>query len=241
VHALQGMARAFFRDVLEAIPALLFPDRCGACESLCEGPFCAPCAETLLPVPAGCPLCGEPGDEALLPALRPRRCARCRKEPPPFARAQAAFLHGGALAEAIHRLKYEGREELSRPLGALFAGCDPPRADVVAPIPLHPARLRARGYDQAALLAREAGRRFGLPARSLLERVRPTLQQVGLDRAHREQNVRAAFRARRGAAGVRVCLVDDVLTTGATAAEAARALLFAGAIRVEVRTLARAT
>lgn len=234
------MSRACFRDLLEAIPALLFPDRCGACEALCEGPFCAPCSETLLPVPAGCPLCGEPGDEALLPALRPRRCARCRKDPPPFARAHAAFLHGGALAEAIHRFKYEGREELARPLGALFAGCDPPRADLVAPIPLHAARLRQRGYDQAALLAREAGRRFGLPLRSVLARVRPTRRQVGLDRARREQNVRAAFRALRGAAGARVCLIDDVITTGATAAEAARALLIGGAIRVEVRTLARA-
>ncbi len=234
------MSRAGLRDLLEAIPALLFPERCGACEALCDGPFCAPCSETLLPVPAGCPLCGEPGDEALLPALRPRRCARCRKDPPPYARAQAPFLHGGALSEAIHRLKYEGREELARPLGALFAGCDPPRADVVSPIPLHASRLRERGYDQAALLAREAGRRFGLPMRSLLVRVRPTRQQVGLDRARRDQNVRTAFRALRGAAGLRVCLVDDVLTTGATAAEAARALLFAGAIRVEVRTLARA-
>jgi len=235
------MSRAVLRDLLEAIPALLFPDRCGGCEALCEGPFCAPCSETLLPVPAGCPLCGEPGDEALLPALRPRRCARCRKDPPPYASARAAFLHGGALAEAIHRLKYEGHEELARPLGALFAGCEPPRADVVAPIPLHAARLRDRGYDQAALLAREAGRRFGLPVRSLLVRVRPTRQQVGLDRTRREENVRAAFRSLRGAAGLRVCLVDDVLTTGATAADAGRALQRAGAIRVEVRTLARAT
>ena len=234
------MSRAVLRDLLEAIPALLFPDRCGACEALCGGPFCPPCAETLLPVPAGCPLCGEPGDEALLPALRPRRCARCRKAPPPYARAQAAFLHGGALSEAIHRLKYEGREELARPLAALFAACEPPRADVVAPIPLHDTRLRERGYDQAALLAREAGRRFGLPVRALLARVRPTRQQVGLDRTRRDQNVRAAFRALPGAAGVRVCLIDDVLTTGATAAEAARALAAAGAIRVEVRTLARA-
>jgi len=234
------MSRARWRDLLEAVPALLFPDRCGACEALCEGPFCSPCSETLLPVPAGCPLCGAPGDEALLPTLRPRRCARCRKDPPSYARAQAAFLHGGALAEAIHRLKYEGREELARPLGTLFAGCEPPRADVVAPIPLHATRLRERGYDQAALLAREAGRRFGLPVRFLLVRVRPTRQQVGLDRTRREENVRASFRALRFAAGLRVCLVDDVLTTGATASEAGRALLAAGAIRIEVRTLARA-
>jgi ComF family protein len=228
------------RHLVDGAASLLFPDRCGACEALCRGPFCDPCSETLLPVPPGCPLCGEPGDEALLPLLKPRRCVRCRKDPPPFALARASFLHGGALSEAIHRLKYEGREELARPLGALFAGCEAPRTDVVTPIPLHPARLRERGYDQAALLAREAGRRYALPVRRLLERMRPTRQQVGLDRCRREQNVRAAFRAMPAARGLRVCLVDDVLTTGATAAEAARALLLAGAIRVEVRTLARA-
>ena len=228
------------RDLLSAIPALIFPDRCGSCEALCEGPFCIPCAETLLPAPAGCPLCGAPADEALLPALKPRRCLHCRSDPPPFALAQAPYLHGGALADAIQRFKYEGREELARPLGTLFAACEPPRADVVAPIPLHPSRLRERGYDQAALLAAQAARRFGLEARRLLARVRATRQQVGLDRPRREQNLRGAFRALPAAAGLRVCLVDDVLTTGATAACAARALLAAGAVRVEVRTLARA-
>ena len=234
------MSRAALRDWLSAIPALIFPDRCGACEALCEGPFCVACAETLLPAPAGCPLCGAPADEALLPALKPRRCTHCRSDPPPFAFAQAPYLHGGGLADAIHRFKYEGREELARPLATLFAACDPPRAEVVAPIPLHASRLRERGYDQATLLAAQAARRFGLRAQSLLVRVRPTRQQVGLDRRRREQNLRGAFRALPAAQGLRVCLVDDVLTTGATAASAARALLGAGAIRVEIRTLARA-
>jgi ComF family protein len=224
-----------------SIPAMLFPDRCGACELVCEGPFCPPCAESLVPVPPGCPVCGEPGDEALLPGLRPRRCRPCRERAPPFAAARAPYLHGGALCEAIHRLKYDGAEELARTLAVLFEGCEPPRAHVVAPIPLHPARLRARGYDQAGLLARELAKRLRLPARDLLERVRPTRPQVGLDRVRRQANVGGAFRASPRAAGLRVCLVDDVFTTGATAAAAARALLDAGASRVEVRTLARAS
>jgi ComF family protein len=154
--------------------------------------------------------------------------------------ATAAWLHGGALAEAIHRLKYEGRVELARPLGVLFEGCARPRCDVLAPIPLHPRRLRERGFDQSRLLARAAGRRFGLPVEALLRRVRETGQQVGRDRAARERNVRGAFVATPRSRGLRVCLVDDVLTTGATAAAAAHALLQAGAARVEVRTLARA-
>src|SRR5207237_672530 len=95
-----------------------------------------------------------------------------------------------------------------------------------------------RGEPRAR--ARPASRRFGLPYADLLLRTRPTRAQVGLDRTRREANVRGAFRARRAVPGARVCLVDDVLTTGATAAEAARALLAAGAASVEVRTLARA-
>jgi ComF family protein len=218
----------------------IFPARCAACDAPGEAPFCELCADTLLPLPARCPLCGAPADEALLPAIKPRRCKPCRKKAPPFARASSPWLHGGALAEAIHRLKYEQREELAEPLGVLFSGCDAPRADVVAPIPLHVKRLRERGFDQAQLLARAAAKRFGLPLRPLLVRTRDTGHQVGRDRAARERNIRDAFRAAKPCEGLRVCLIDDVLTTGATAAAAASALLQAGAARVEVRTLARA-
>ncbi|HEY6908619.1 MAG TPA: phosphoribosyltransferase family protein [Myxococcales bacterium] len=219
---------------------LLFPARCAACDAPGESPFCLFCADTLVPAPAGCPLCGVPQDESLLPAIKPRRCLHCRKDPPAFALAAAPYLHGGALAEAIHRLKYEGREELGAALPVLFEGCEVPKSDVVAPIPLHPRRLRMRGYDQAALLARGAARRFGLPFAPLLRRVRETGQQVGRDRASRALNVRGAFAPSAEVRGLRVCLIDDVLTTGATAAAAAEALLSAGAARVEVRTLARA-
>jgi ComF family protein len=234
---LRGLLRAPWGSLLAT---LVWPERCAACDALGEAPFCAACALTLMPCPAGCPCCGAPLDDALLPALRPRRCGPCRKVAPPFATASAPWLHGGALAEAVHRLKYEGHSELALPLGVLFSGADPPRSDLVAPVPLHPSRLRERGYDQAWLLAREAGRRFDLPVRGLLRRVRPTPQQTRLDRAGRARNVRGAFAAVRALSGERVCLIDDVLTTGATAAEAARALLRAGASRVEVRTLARA-
>ena len=216
---------------------LIFPLRCAACDAPGESPFCGVCAETLVPLGGGCPLCGAPSDDA---PLRPRRCVHCRARPPPFALATAPWLHGGALAEAIHRLKYDRREDLGPALGVLFEGCAPPRSDCLCPIPLHPRRLRERGYDQARLLADAASKRFRLPVESLLARVRDTGQQVGRDRAARERNLRGAFRASPRARGLRVCLIDDVLTTGATAAAAAEALLLAGAARVEVRTLARA-
>jgi ComF family protein len=219
---------------------LLFPARCAACDEAGESPFCALCAQTLIPLPAGCPLCGVPQDESLLPALKPRRCPHCRAHPPRFACATAPYLHGGALAEAIYRLKYGKREDLGPALGVLFEACAAPKSDVLVPIPLHPRRLRQRGYDQALLLAAGAAKRFRLPLAPLLRRVRETGQQVGRDRTSRERGVRGAFAAAGEVLGARICLVDDVLTTGATASAAAGALLEAGAARVEVRTLARA-
>jgi ComF family protein len=219
---------------------LLFPARCAACDAPGESPFCAVCAETLVPLPAGCPVCGVPQDETLLPALKPRRCPHCRVQPPRFTFASAPYLHGGALAEAIYRLKYERREDLGPALGVLFEACARPKSDVLVPIPLHPRRLRQRGYDQARLLADGASKRFGLPVAALLRRVRETGQQVGRDRTARERGVRGAFAPAGKVLGRRICLIDDVLTTGATASAAAEALLEAGAARVEVRTLARA-
>jgi len=219
---------------------LVFPPRCSACEVPGDSPFCAVCAETLLPVPAGCPVCGVPQDESLLPALKPRRCPHCRAHPPRFALASAPYLHGGALADAIHRLKYEKREDLGAALAVLFEACAVLQSDVLVPIPLHPRRLRLRGYDQARLLADGAAKWFRLPVVPLLRRVRETGQQVGRDRTSRERSVRGAFATTGEVLGARICLIDDVLTTGATASAAADALLIAGAARVEVRTLARA-
>jgi ComF family protein len=229
----------FHRAALGALD-LIFPARCGSCDAPGEAPFCGVCADTLLPLPPGCPVCAAPEDEALLPLLRPRRCAHCRERAPAFVLAAAPYLHGGALAEAIHRLKYERREDLGPSLAVLFEACAVPKSDLLVPIPLHPSRLRERGYDQARLLADGAAKRWRLPVAALLLRIRPTGQQVGRDRAARERNVRGAFAAGGSVLGLRICLIDDVLTTGATASAAAEALLGAGAARVEVRTLARA-
>lgn len=221
---------------------LLFPPRCAACGALLvqAAPLCAPCQATLLAAPdPGCVRCAEPVDE------RGMTCPRCTQSPPPYARIHAAFAFAGAMAEAIPRFKYEDRPFLAKPLVQLalprlqgaFEGCE-----VIAPIPLHGARPRERGYDQALLLAEELARRVKLPLeRRLLERVKATEHQVGAPRLRRAENLAGAFvaapHARRFA---RVALVDDVVTTTATASDAARALREVGATSITIVALARA-
>jgi len=220
---------------------LLFPPRCAACGDLLveAAPLCEPCHATLVPLPdQGCPVCAEPLEA-------PGPCMACRDDPPPFERVRAAFAFGGAAAEALVRFKYRDAPTLAGPLAELawpalgegLRGCD-----AIAPIPLHPTRLRQRGFDQAALLAQALAARAGRPcALDLLVRTRATPQQVGAARADRHQNLRGAFRAGpRAPMPKRVALVDDVVTTTATARDAARALREAGVEAVHIAAIARA-
>jgi ComF family protein len=119
---------------------------------------------------------------------------------------------------------------------------NPGRFDVIVPVPLHPARERERGFNQAALLARSLAVRTGLPVKPVLERIRYTTTQTAFDRAERMENLHNAFRLRRrqDVQGLRVLLVDDVLTTGSTLSECARVLKQARASSVYAATAARA-
>jgi ComF family protein len=207
-------------SLLLGVLDLLAPRRCAGCDALaCEhdAAFCDACA----------PLIEQAGA-----AWRPPR---------PEA---AAFVYGGPLADAIARMKYARRPELARPLGALLAEASRAYAglvDRVMPLPLHPLRLRERGFNQSAVLAAAVARSLGLPLDAAsLRRVRRTDDQAGLSRARRAENVRAAFALRARMPAARVLLIDDVRTTGATLAEAARALLEAGCLEVRTLALARA-
>ena len=165
-------------------------------------------------------------------------CLACRElcEPVRQGRITAAGTYGGALREAIHRFKYGGERALANELGELVAACVATdlatgvALDVVVPAVLHADRARARGYDQAWLLARAVAERTALPLRIPLRRIRLAAPQVTLDRAARAENVRGAYVAEAGSLhGMRVALVDDVATTGATLAAASGALRAAGA------------
>jgi ComF family protein len=149
---------------------------------------------------------------------------------------RAAGAHAGPLRAAIRRLKYGREPGLATELGALVAhelardlACGV-IVDAIVPVPLHASRARARGYDQTALLARAVGEAVGLPVRSALHRIRGGRPQVELDRSDRAANIHGAFVAEAGSLkGLRVALIDDVSTTGATLADASAAARAAGA------------
>lgn len=232
---------------------LVYPALCPVCgATLGDGrrdPLCGPCWIAIERLgPPECAVCGRP-----LPALDPAgaepavtdRCGECLIDPPPYAWARAAARYAGPLRDALHALKFGGRRALARPLAALVVErCGPPLPtviDAVVPVPLAPARERERGFNQAGLIAEHAARAWRRPLRPRwLVRVRSTSPQSDLGAAERRANVRGAFLAAPAVAGRRVVLIDDVMTTGATVAECARALRAAGAEAAGVVTVARA-
>lgn len=218
-----------WRELLD----VCYPPRCASCDALSAAPFCATCSASLYRVGSPlCPRCGLPFEGGA-----DHLCAECHAHPPPFLCARAALRYGGELQRAILRLKFASRPDLARRLGPSMPPLPP--CDVVVPVPLHWRRLARREYNQALLLARAAwpGTRIDPFA---LARTRDTPPQAGLRGAQRRTNLRGAFSASPGrVTGRRVVLVDDVLTTGTTAAECTRTLLGAGATAVEVVTLAR--
>jgi ComF family protein len=166
--------------------------------------------------------------------------------PLPLVQLEWCAAYGGIVRDALHALKYSGERRLADPLGAAMAARWAEAAvggDLIAHVPVHAARRAARGFDQAALLARAAARPLGLPAVPALCRERATTPQFELGRDRRAANVAAAFAVDPArAAQVRdrwVVLVDDVVTTGSTLVACAEALLHAGAAAVSALTVAR--
>lgn len=228
-----------FDNIGGRVMALLAPARCHWCGAAGAGVACEGCREALPWNEPACPTC------ALPLAVRDSACARCLGRPPPQDRAWAAFRYAEPVARQIVRLKFRARLAPADVLGALMAGRlarrPAPLPELLLPVPLHPQRLRRRGYNQALELARALARR--LPLRlcaSAARRVRPTGEQTRLDAAQRRRNVRGAFAVDAEVRGRHVAVLDDVITTGATIEELARAARAAGAAQVEVWAAARA-
>ena len=225
------------------IGRLLYPARCPICREVADeaSGLCAACAARLPWLRAACDRCGLP-----LADTHPagRACGDCLQRAPPLQFVQASFLYGFPLDRLLPRFKFHRDLACGRLLSQwmLPACAAAPRPHALLPVPLHAARLRERGYDQALELARPLASALQLPLRpELLRRVRATAAQSELDRAARARNLRNAFRAEPVLALPRhVALVDDVMTTGATLHAAARALRAAGVARVDAWVCARA-
>ena len=225
---------------------LVLPPQCATCDAPVDAPgqLCAACfgTATLLAGPC-CAHCGTPVD----PDWSGLACLDCATRPPPWRQARAALRYDALARRLILPLKYADRPELARALalhmaraGAILLG----EADLLVPVPLHRRRLYARRYNQAALLAREVGRLAAKPALlDALCRVRATqpLHEKGpvARRAELSGAIQANPRRLTQLRGIRVLLVDDVLTSGATAGVCADALLAAGAARVDLLVAAR--
>ena len=236
---------ALFSLLAHAHARLKAPSQCEVCRQWCSQGRSALCADCVARFAATVPRCARCG---LRMGLATPACGTCLRTPPPFEHTVCVADYGFPWDRLIADFKFEGRAELAGMLAArlhaAWKQAAAPAVSLVLPVPLSAQRLRERGYNQAWELARRVAALSGLLTRpDLLLRPWETAHQADLNRAARQHNLRSAFmvdpRLRPVLAGQRVALVDDVMTTGATAREAAAVLLRAGAAAVDVWVVAR--
>jgi competence protein ComFC len=224
------------RPYVSALIDLFYPQRCVGCEKRASDLLCRTCFEALPEIwrPV-CDRCGLPT------AFETFVCEECKGVDFAFEGARAPMRYEGVGKEIVHVLKYRGYfrvvDRLAAPLMVGALGGDR-RFDAVVPVPLHPSRLRRRGFNQAELLARGVAKKMNAPVSDTLQVVRRTRDQVDLSASERWENVTGAFSARGRVRG-RILLVDDVFTTGATMNSCAEALMRAGAEQVFALSLCR--
>ncbi len=221
----------------------LLPGTCILCGAASGQPrdLCIPCANELPWNEPSCPRCAMP-----MPGSQAGICGRCLSQPPRFAASVAALRYTYPVRELVARFKFNADLASGRLLSQLLVqhlialGAPGPGEFALVSVPLHPERRAERGFNQAECIARIVAHGLRQPLREgLVERIRQTPDQKKLSAAERRANLRGAFRA-GSCAGLRVALVDDVLTTGATADAISAVLLAAGASEVHVWCLARA-
>lgn len=235
-------------ELFQAAVSLLYPATCTICrQHLRAGEYLCDACEAKIAriVPPFCETCSEPFDGSINTAFT---CANCAHRAIHFDAAVAAYRGRGIVRDVIHQFKYNRQIHLRHVIARwLCAALDDERLrniqfDLIVPVPLHPARQRERGFNQASVLAELLSAQTSIPCKPLLKRMRYTTTQTALDRSERMKNLHNAFRLRKNAdvRGLRVLLIDDVLTTGSTLSECARILKRAGATSVHAATAARA-
>jgi ComF family protein len=235
-------------EPLQAIASLFYPPNCGACGAAISNSeyLCSSCHDKAQRItPPFCAKCSEPFAGAIEGEFT---CANCAHRKLEFDAAVSAYRSRGVVRFVILQFKYSRQLHLRHPIArwlveAMMDARLQDRAfDLIVPVPLHPARLRERGFNQAHLLATMVSREIGLPVFAALERIRYTTTQTAFDRVDRMENLHNAFRLRKKVSvrELRVLLVDDILTTGSTLSECARVLREAGALSVYAVTAARA-
>ena len=222
-----------------ALVRLALPQRCELCVAPSGGALvCGACEASLPRIAAACPVCA-------LPSARGEVCGACVRRPPPFVATVAALAYAFPTDRLLQRIKYGGRIALAQWAGMALASAvvasralrDRPAH--VVPLPLAAKRQRERGFNQAREIAVHVARETRLPLAAPLERIGAGPPQASLPWTERHRNVRGAFAVRGDVRGASIALVDDVMTTGATLAEAARVLVAAGARSVECWVVAR--
>ena len=229
------------------------PCTCKVCDRPGTALLCSQCRKDCQYHEDICEQCGERLPETCLlsPPLAVNRCGNCITRPPPFQRTVFAYRYNGPVAELIQQLKFTEALILSRLLAELIIDrlkthhSDLSQPDALIPVPLHPKRLKQRGFNQSLEIARHIGKDLDIPVyKHLLIRTRATPKQSGLNRKARERNIKGAFRlspnrGNRELADKHIAIVDDVITTGSTIREVAKVLKRAGPVKITVIAVAK--
>lgn len=232
---------SYIPGLIPKIINLLYPSECPSCknepDTFLLAPFCSECWSGIEKYTGpSCRICATPitSEDATV-------CAECMKKPPLFSKAMSFGLYENTLASAIHFFKFQRIRRLYRPLGDLLLRSDMSGIDALVPVPLSARGLRERGFNQSLLLAKSLSDNNKVPLimDGLLKKT-DTPAQIGLSKTERGLNLKGSFTTERNFSGMRLLLVDDVMTTGSTANECSKVLLRAGAKEVQVLTLARA-
>lgn len=228
--------------LLSRLLNILYPSQCPVCgnppDTFNHHPICSSCWSLIKRYTGpSCRICAIP-----FVSEHAKICGQCIKKAPPFSKVITYGLYESVLTEAINQLKFRGIKRISKTLGKLLLNLDLPQTDAIVPVPLSIRRLRERGFNQSLLLARVISKEIRVPLlMDILLKKKETPPQIGLSAKERLLNIKNAFEVKGNIKGLRLLLVDDVMTTGATVTECSKVLMKAGVKEVIVFTLARSS